>query len=89
MKRAAAGDFRVQTNFGGTVTRVDAAGEWVSQARSILDAVSGPWLYARVDGCVVDGRFVLVELEMLEPDLFLNLDARAPARFAEALLSRV
>jgi hypothetical protein len=41
----------------------------------------------RVDGCMVDGRFVLVELEMLEPDLFFNLAPAAAARFAEALCS--
>lgn len=86
LKRAAAGEFRVQSRYGGTVTRVDAPAEWVTQARSILEAVPGPWLYARVDGCILDGRFVLVELEMLEPDLFLNYEPEAPARFAEALL---
>lgn len=86
LKRAAAGEFRVQSKFGGTVTRVDAPAEWVTQARSILDAVRGPWLYARVDGCILDGRFVLVELELLEPDLFLNYEPLAPARLADALL---
>jgi glutathione synthase/RimK-type ligase-like ATP-grasp enzyme len=86
LKRPASGDFRVQNIFGGTVTRADARSEWVEQAGSVLDAVRGPWLYARVDGCILDGRFVLMELEMLEPDLFLNLDPLAPARFADALL---
>jgi hypothetical protein len=51
--------------------------------------VQGRWLYARVDGCMLDGQFVLMELEMLEPDLFLNLDSQAPARFADALLRLV
>jgi hypothetical protein len=86
LKRPASGDFRVQSIHGGTVTGADARREWVEQAGSILEAVPGPWLYARVDGCIVEGRFVLVELEMLEPDLFLNLDSRAPARLAESLL---
>ena len=86
LKRAAPGDFRVQSNYGGTVARGTPPGEWVRQARAALDPVPGPWLYARVDGCIVEGRFVLVELELLEPDLFLNLEPDAPARFAEALL---
>jgi hypothetical protein len=86
LKRAAPGEFRVQSNFGGSVTRVDAPKQLVQQASSILDAVNGPWLYARVDGGIVDGRFVLLELEMLEPDLFLNYEPEAPARFAESLL---
>jgi glutathione synthase/RimK-type ligase-like ATP-grasp enzyme len=86
LKRAAAGDFRVQSNYGGTVTRLDPSADWVRQARAVLDAVPGSWLYARVDGCILEGRFVLVELEMLEPDLFLNYDPQAPARFADSLL---
>jgi hypothetical protein len=85
VKRAAPGEFRVQGNYGGSVTRVEAPADLVKQARTILDAVPGPWLYARVDGCIVEGRFVLVELEMLEPDLFLNFDPEAPARFAGSL----
>ena len=86
LKRAAPDEFRVQSNFGGSVTRLDPPEEWVRQAGSVLEAVPGPWLYARVDGCIVDRRFVLVELEMLEPDLFLNYEPGAPARFADSLL---
>ena len=85
LKRPASGDFRVQSLHGGTVARSEARPEWIAQARSILDAVPGPWLYARVDGCIMAGRFVLVELEMLEPDLFFNLAPEASGRFANAL----
>jgi glutathione synthase/RimK-type ligase-like ATP-grasp enzyme len=86
LKRPAPGDFRVQSQLGGTVARGDVPAKWVGQAHSVLGVVQGPWLYARVDGCMLDGQFVLMELEMLEPDLFLNLDPQAPARFADALL---
>jgi glutathione synthase/RimK-type ligase-like ATP-grasp enzyme len=86
LKRPAPGDFRVQPRLGGTVAGADAPEEWVKQARSALGMVQGPWLYARVDGCMIEGQFVLVELEMLEPDLFLNFDPHAPARFADALV---
>jgi hypothetical protein len=86
LKRPAPGDFRVQAAYGGTAISFDPQNGWLDQVRSILNTVSWPWLYARVDGCIVDGRFMLVELEMLEPDLFLNLNAAAPARFAESLM---
>jgi hypothetical protein len=42
-------------------------------------------LYARVDGCVVRGELHLMELELLEPALFLALHPDAPDRFAAAL----
>ena len=89
LKRPASGDFRVQSIHGGTVSRAKPRDEWVSQARAALVPVTDPWLYARVDGCIVDGRFVLVELEMLEPDLFFNLAPEAARRFADSLESRV
>jgi glutathione synthase/RimK-type ligase-like ATP-grasp enzyme len=89
LKRPAPGDFRVQSIHGGTAGRANAPAEWVSQAGAVLHAVTEPWLYARVDGCVVQGRFVLVELEMLEPDLFFNLVPEAAVRFADCLQSRV
>ncbi len=89
LKRPASGDFRVQSIHGGTVSRANPTAEWVSQARAVLEPVTGPWLYARVDGCIVNGRFVLMELEMLEPDLFFNLAPEAAVRFADSLESKV
>jgi len=89
LKRPASGDFRVQSIHGGTVSRANPRAEWVSQARAALEPVTEPWLYARVDGCIVDGKFVLVELEMLEPDLFFNLAPESAVRFADSLESMV
>ena len=86
LKRPASGDFRVQGHHGGTVGRAEPAAEWIEEARLILELVHEPWLYARVDGCIVDGRFLLMELEMLEPDLFFSFESTAPARFAAAIL---
>ncbi len=88
LKRPASGDFRVQSIHGGTVARANPRTEWVSQARAALEPVTEPWLYARVDGCIVEGRFVLMELEMLEPDLFFNLAPDAAARFVDSLESK-
>jgi glutathione synthase/RimK-type ligase-like ATP-grasp enzyme len=86
LKRPRPGDFRVQTDFGGsaTVVRPDAA--LVASAARVLAAVEEPWLYARVDGVVVDGRFQLMELEMTEPSLFFELVPEAAERLADAVL---
>ena len=40
--------------------------------------------YARVDGCVVEGTFALMELEVLEPGLFLAVGPRGADDFADA-----
>ena len=61
----------------------------IAAAERVLGAVSGPWLYARVDGVETRDGFLLMELEMLEPLLFLELDPGAPGRFADAIVAVV
>jgi glutathione synthase/RimK-type ligase-like ATP-grasp enzyme len=85
LKQPGTGDFRVQEAHGGTAERRTPPPRIVATARSILDSVPGRLLYARVDGVEVDGRFVLGELELLEPSLFLGTDSGAPERFAAAI----
>lgn len=85
------GDFRVQEQYGGTAT-LETPAPWVlHEARAVLAALpphvaATPPLYARVDGVVqADGHFLLMELEALEPSLFLRCDREAPGRFAAAV----
>jgi hypothetical protein len=87
LKKARPGDLRVQDDFGGTVEAVSPGKELVEQAQQIVDCVSDPLLFARVDGIEVDGRFVLMELELIEPYLFLENDPHAIERFARAILT--
>jgi len=89
LKRARSGDFRVQSEHGGTAVRGDPGTHVVEQARRALVAAGGDSLYARVDGCVVDGEFVLMELELIEPLLYLAEHPEAPDRFAAALADRL
>ena len=86
-KQPMAGDFRVQSEFGGSAVAEPAPPDVIAAAQRVVDAVTGPWLYARVDGVETAAGFLLMELEMLEPLLFLELDARAPDRFADATLA--
>ena len=85
LKRPQDGDFRVQSDFGGTSHLHTPPAELITQAEEILRLIEAPLLYARVDGVNSDGRFVLIELELIEPQLFLGVDAAAPRRFAEAI----
>jgi hypothetical protein len=41
--------------------------------------------YARVDGYLDHGRLVLMELELIEPQLYLDLEPEAASRFARAV----
>ncbi|HEX8308804.1 MAG TPA: hypothetical protein VF645_10350 [Allosphingosinicella sp.] len=84
-KRPQPGDFRVQPEFDGIISahRPDSA-EHEAAAR-ILAAVEEPLLYARVDLVRgLDLKPQLIELELIEPDLYLGYDRGAGRRFAAA-----
>ncbi|MBS1796961.1 MAG: hypothetical protein JSS81_24255 [Acidobacteria bacterium] len=89
LKRAKSGDFRVQSDFGGVVERVEPPAAFVEQAREVLDFVPEDLLYARVDGVEIGGKFFLMELELIEPQLFLSLSENAARRFAAAILDKI
>jgi glutathione synthase/RimK-type ligase-like ATP-grasp enzyme len=81
-KLPATGDFRVQTDFGGSVREFAPSQSVIDAATEVLRGVEYQPLYARVDGLEREGKFVLMELELIEPILFLGL-GRAASRFAQ------
>lgn len=85
VKRPIDGDFRVQREHGGTAHRAVPSEQLLDDARVVMRLVPHPTLYGRVDGCSLGGRLLLMELELLEPSLFLGHDQDAPARLADAV----
>lgn len=84
LKTPKAGDFRVQEEHGGHLQSVEI-GEGLEQSgRRVIEAVSPAPLYARVDLVEYLGEFALMEIELIEPSLYFNLDERAATRFVEA-----
>jgi hypothetical protein len=80
------GDFRVQHEFGGTVGPVDAGDALRDFGARVLATTPHEWTYARVDVVDTARGPLLMELELIEPDLFLTSGADAAARLATALL---
>ncbi len=85
LKRPRAGDFRVQADHGGIYGPAEPAGWLVDQAERALRAAGRATVYAWVDGCVIGGVLHLMELELLEPGLFLAVHPAAAGRFAGAI----
>ncbi|NEX93351.1 transporter [Caulobacter sp. 17J65-9] len=85
-KVAAEGDFRVQPDFGGAVTTVTPSADERAAAEAVLASVTEPLLYARVD-LVRDlsGKPALIELELIEPDLYLGYAPDKGQAFARAV----
>lgn len=87
-KRPRAGDFRVQPEWGGLITPHEPAADELAAAENILAAVDEPLLYARVDLVRgLDGAPALMELELVEPDLYLQHDPAGGRAFVEAVRS--
>lgn len=86
-KTSAAGDFRVQIQHGGQAVSTRPAADEVEAALQVIAACGEVPTYARVD-LVRDreGWPCLMELELIEPDIFCRIHPGAAERFADALL---
>jgi len=87
--RPGGGEFRVQTEHGGSVAKTEAEPALVEQAARVLDAIDAVPLYARVDGVVRGGDLLLMELELIEPNVFLAARPGAADDFAAAIHPRL
>lgn len=84
-KTPRAGDFRVQSDYGGARTLEDPPPSLIAEAARALDAEAPPPLYARIDVVETSEGLVLMELEAIDPALFLAYSPGAPERFADCI----
>jgi glutathione synthase/RimK-type ligase-like ATP-grasp enzyme len=84
-KRPQPGEFRVQERLGGIITRIDPPPALIDHGRGLLDAHAPGCLYARVDVVITAERFVLMEVELVEPSLYFEHDPRSAPAFALAV----
>ncbi|MCJ8165239.1 hypothetical protein MKJ04_10325 [Pontibacter sp. E15-1] len=89
LKTAKPGDFRVQHFFGGTVHTPEPPAALLATAQTIVDRHAPGCLYARVDGVEQNGELALMELELIEPFLFMPMSEGAFERYYEALMAQL
>jgi glutathione synthase/RimK-type ligase-like ATP-grasp enzyme len=89
VKRPKTGDFRVQEYHGGVTMACDAPPPGaIRLAKQALAAAPAPAVYARVDIIPDDeGTLRIMELELIEPALFLDRAPDGGAGFTNAILS--
>jgi glutathione synthase/RimK-type ligase-like ATP-grasp enzyme len=85
LKKPQANDFRVQSQFGGDYQIYQPAASVIETAAHIVRTFGENLLYARVDGILKDGNFLLMEVELIEPDLYFSQVPAAKGRFFAAL----
>jgi hypothetical protein len=88
-KRPRPGDFRVQVEHGGCDVSEVPPPTLIDDAARAVHCLPGSPVYTRVDGVVVDGVFMLMEVECIDPFLYFQMHAPAAARFAAEVMRRV
>lgn len=90
-KRPVPGEFRVQVQFGGGyVALAEPPAGALTLAERTLAAIGEDLLYARIDMARdPDGRWLLMEAELIEPDFYLGSAPEGGRRFAEAVRDRL
>ncbi len=89
-KVAKPGDFRIQPQFGGQLSRFDPPAEALSVATQALAALPEAPVYARVDLIRLPaGSLALMELEVIEPDLYPDLGDDVPGKLADAVIAYI
>jgi glutathione synthase/RimK-type ligase-like ATP-grasp enzyme len=93
LKRPAAGDYRVQGEHGGSAVPAQPDAATLAAAAHALAAVAaighGDHAYVRVDGVISAGRFLIMELELIEPFLHLAAHPAAAERMALDVAGRI
>jgi hypothetical protein len=89
--RRATGDDIVRQSLGGSDEPTEPLAVVLAGATAALAALDTrmPPVYARVDGIVTGGRFLLTELGLIEPNLNLSTSPAATTRLATAVAARL
>lgn len=89
LKRPKEKDFRVQEEHGGKFKSVVPSQQQKTIGKNIIDKLAVLPLYGRTDLVrTADNDFALMELELIEPSLYFNMDSESPTRFANAFAER-
>ena len=90
LKKAKAGDFRVQDDFGGSVHDYNPTQEEINFAQSAIRGCPELPVYARVDIFYANNDELAVgELELIEPELWFRNYPKAASVLAKAINTKL
>jgi glutathione synthase/RimK-type ligase-like ATP-grasp enzyme len=89
IKHAGAGEFRVQKDFGGTVAVTNPSEALRSFADRVMTTVPADCLYARVDVVESSRGPLLMELELIEPELYFLYYPEAAVHLSSEIVARL
>ena len=78
------GDFRVQEEHGGILKSIiNPEIDLIKFGERVIENLPEPCLYSRVDIVKHNNKFLLMEVELIEPSLYFNMDSKSSSRFAK------
>lgn len=89
VKKAKAGEFRIQEEHGGKTQKYEPSDSEISQTKSMLESLKFKTTYARVDVVRHLGEMYLMEMEVIEPELFLPFSHDGAAKFVAAVKAKL
>lgn len=89
VKRGRDGDFRVQKDFGGVAEPIAPSAALLVFGESVMTHVPESCAYARVDVVESERGPVLMELELIEPELYFSIVRGSAERMARVIVDRL
>jgi len=79
------GDFRVQYQYGGQYRMIELPKSAAEQSDFVASIFINNCLYTRIDGLMHEDKFYIMEVELIEPDLYLNIHPEGIGQFVESV----
>jgi glutathione synthase/RimK-type ligase-like ATP-grasp enzyme len=89
VKRATDGEFRIQEEHGGSTHSYQATDDEIRWGQALLEQLKLNTLYARVDLVRSEGKMILMELEVIEPQLFFGFSENGEEMLVKAMARRL
>jgi glutathione synthase/RimK-type ligase-like ATP-grasp enzyme len=83
------GEFRSQEEFGSLISSITPSQELLNLANQAIQSLPDRPLYARVDMVMYEQQFRVIELELIEPNLYFSTHLQAADNFIQALKNLV
>ena len=78
------GDFRVQEEHGGSLKKINKPeSSLIDFGNKVMQTIPYQCLYSRVDVVRDGNNYLLMEVELIEPSLYFNMDPKSPQMFAK------
>ncbi len=89
IKKPTDGDFRVQKQLGGQYIPYSPTQVLLDELNPVFKIFGDEFLFGRIDGVMLGGKFHIMEIEMLEPDLYFDFFPEKVALFCEKAVEMI